>query len=283
MPTTLIDGIAAVADAYALFIVDQWGVLHNGQTAYPGAADALRALKAAGKTVVILSNSGKRPHTSYMRMEELGLGRDLYDEAVTSGGQLYEALKRADAAPYDALGERVHVFAWGDDRGLLEGLPYGEVSQVADADWILCAGAERGSVEAYAEDLRAARRRDLPLLVANPDFVTVAPDGSLQLCPGSLARAYEEMGGTVYWHGKPTPGIYQMCRAVGGDGKAIGIGDSLHHDIAGAAGAGMASLLITQGIHKDELPVPMDAGSIAALAGRYHAPAPDFATPSFRW
>jgi len=283
MTTRPIAGLSVLADSYELFIIDQWGVLHDGAKAYPGAPAALKALKELGKQVVILSNSGKRPHTSYTRMGQLGFDRSMYDEVVTSGGQLYDALLRRDTPPYAGLGEKVFVFPWDDDRDLLAGLPYGEVTDLDDADWILCSGADRERLEAYRDDLKRARARDLPLLVANPDFVTVRPDGSLQMCPGAIARAYEELGGTAYWHGKPTAGIYAMCRALGGDGPAIGIGDSLHHDIQGAAGVGMASLLITQGIHKDELGRDPAPAAIITLAEQYRVPAPDFAMEGFRW
>lgn len=283
MPVTLVHGVAALADAHELFLVDQWGVLHDGHRLYPGAADALRGLKDAGRTVILLSNSGKRPGASGDRLDQLGIPPSLYDAVVTSGGQLHDALARAESAPYDALGERVFVFAWDADRGLLEGLPYREVTDLREADWILCAGVDRPDLPAYADDLVLARERGLPLLVANPDFVTVAPDGSLQLCPGSIARAYEEQGGIVHWHGKPTAGIYEACRRVGGSGPALGIGDSLHHDVAGAADAGMATLLVTGGIHAEELPADPDAAAVEALARRLGTPVPDYASFRFRW
>lgn len=276
MPPLFLPGLAAVIDRYDLFVVDQWGVLHNGVAPLPGAREALGRLKEAGKGVVLLSNSGKRPETSYRRLEALGFERALYDAAVTSGGQLYDALRAASAPPYDRLGGKVHIFAWEDDSLLLENLPYRAVPTVTQADWVLCAGAERGDVAAYRADLEIALDRGLPLLVANPDFVTVRPDGALQLCPGSIAREYEAMGGTAVWHGKPTAEIYAMVRAVGGDGAALAVGDSLHHDIAGAAGAGMASWLITEGIHKDELGPDPGPDAVRRVAATYNAPPPTF-------
>lgn len=276
MHPLFVPGLAALIERYDLFVVDQWGVLHDGVRPVPGAREALRLLRDARKRVVLLSNSGKRPETSYTRLEALGFERALYDEAVTSGGQLYEALRARDRAPYDALGEKVHIFAWEDDSLLLENTPFRPVASVAEADWVLCAGAERGRVEAYRADLEIARARGLPLLVANPDFVTVRPDGRLQLCPGSIARAFEAMGGTAVWHGKPTRAIYDTVRAVGGEGPALGIGDSLHHDIGGAAGAGMDAWLITFGIHKDELGPDPDPETVARVARDYKVPAPTF-------
>ncbi|RUW87363.1 TIGR01459 family HAD-type hydrolase, partial [Mesorhizobium sp. M8A.F.Ca.ET.023.01.1.1] len=47
-----LDGIGPLAQRYQVFLLDQFGVLHDGQAPYPGAAEALSTLKRAGKTVV---------------------------------------------------------------------------------------------------------------------------------------------------------------------------------------------------------------------------------------
>ena len=83
---------------------------------------------------------------------------------------------------------------------------------------------------------QCARRvdRHVPLIVANPDFVTV--DGQeLRVMPGSLGRFYEGLGGQVYLMGKPDPIIYRAAQALLPAGApCVAIGDSLEHDIAGA-------------------------------------------------
>ena len=51
------------------------------------------------------------------------------------------------------------------------------------------------------------------------------------LCAGALAVRYEALGGSVAWHGKPRPAIYDLCLArlggpprdrVGGDRRLHG-------------------------------------------------------------
>jgi len=68
-----LDGLAAVADRYALFIIDQWGVLHNGEALLDGAIETMHALRERGKKIVILSNSSKRLGISTRRMAEMGI------------------------------------------------------------------------------------------------------------------------------------------------------------------------------------------------------------------
>ena len=55
-----LEGLAAVADRYALFLIDQWGVMHDGHTPYPGAVECMANLQQMGKKIILLSNSSKR-------------------------------------------------------------------------------------------------------------------------------------------------------------------------------------------------------------------------------
>jgi ribonucleotide monophosphatase NagD (HAD superfamily) len=58
MTVPLLPGIAPLAERYDGFILDLWGVLHDGRHPMPGALDALAHLREAGKRIVILSNAG---------------------------------------------------------------------------------------------------------------------------------------------------------------------------------------------------------------------------------
>lgn len=276
-------GLSAVADRYDLFVVDQWGVMHNGVTAHPGAIGALAGLKATGAAVVLLSNSGKRVSESYRRLAALGFDRGLYDFAVTSGEQVHRGLADRTDPFYANLGRRFLMFAWDLDRGIVDGLDYEETDDVEAADFILCAGTDRPNLDDYAPVLERALARGLPLTCANPDKVSVQPDGSLKICPGAIAERYEAMGGTVRWHGKPGRDGYDAIRAeTAVTGPGLGIGDSLAHDIAGANGAGMDGLFITSGIHQGDLTTPPTAGSVHALGTAYGA-VPRYFSEGFTW
>jgi ribonucleotide monophosphatase NagD (HAD superfamily) len=111
----------------------------------------------------------------------------------------------------------------------------------------------------------------------------------LSLCAGALAQWYEEAGGRVRWHGKPFGSVYDTCiELLGIDNRSriLAVGDSLRTDIAGAAGAGLDSVLITGGIHAEEFGTigdqPPDIERIAAAlhAGSY---APVGVARSFCW
>jgi ribonucleotide monophosphatase NagD (HAD superfamily) len=71
----------------------------------------------------------------------------------------------------------------------------------------------------------------------------------LQPAPGAIASLYEEMGGKVEWIGKPHPRIYAAALArIGNPLKALCIGDSAEHDVAGGRRAGLGTLIVRTGL-----------------------------------
>lgn len=46
------------------FLLDMWGVMHDGVKPYDGVLDTVQQLKAQGKKLIILSNSSKRRDNS---------------------------------------------------------------------------------------------------------------------------------------------------------------------------------------------------------------------------
>ena len=94
--TKFCQGISDISDSYNAFIIDQWGVLHNGEKVYDGVLDCLKELKQRKKYIIILSNSGKRAEDNKERMKKLGIGPTMYDEIITSGEMTWQGLKNQD-------------------------------------------------------------------------------------------------------------------------------------------------------------------------------------------
>ena len=275
--TRAIAGFGEIADAYDTYLVDQWGVLHDGHTAYAPAVDVMHRLKDAGKKLIILSNSSRRADTTRGNMTRMAINPDLFDGFATSGEEVWQAFRlRADPF-YADLGTRCIVFQWGKDEHFFEGLDLEPVESIEEAEFILLNGTERDRFPEYEAILRRGVERGLPMVCSNGDFVSITPEGELVQCPGVVARRYEALGGYVRWHGKPTLGAYQM--ALGDEAadprRILAIGDSLHHDIAGASSAGFDSLFITDGIHRPELDLQADGAhtpeSLAKLYEQYAA------------
>ena len=256
MTVRLIRGISELAPRYDGFILDLWGVVHDGVAPYPGALACMRALLEAEKRIVLLSNAPRRSDDVARRIAAIGVPEDLYHDIMSSGEEAWQHLYRRDDPFYAGLGRNcLHI---GSDRDLemREGLDFDFVETTGPADFMLNTGPAGWDdrLEDYEPLLQAAKRRGLPMVCANPDLV-VMHGGRPTLCAGALAQYYEEIGGIVRWHGKPYRSVYDSCLErlqIEDTSRILAIGDSLRTDIAGADGAGLDSLLIAGGIHAAE-------------------------------
>ena len=268
----LYDGMRALAPQYDGFILDLWGVVHDGAAPFPGVLDCMGRLIEAGKRLVLLSNAPRRADNVVRRIAAIGVPERLYHGVMSSGEEAWQSLHDRNDPFCTALGRRCLHLGSERDLEIREGLGLEFVAVPEEADFILNTGpAEwRDTIETYAPVLRAALGRGLPMVCANPDLVVVHA-GKPALCAGALAEEYEAMGGRVRWHGKPYPSVYDSCVALLGIAdrrRLLAIGDSLRTDIAGADGAGIASLLIAGGIHAAEFMDGRgspDLGRIAAV------------------
>ena len=101
------------------FVIDQYGVLHDGVRAYPGAVAALEAIGAAGKRAVLVTNSGKPAAANEARLARLGFARELYAALVSSGEAARLGMADGAFGPAFAAGGKVHVVGrTGDDYAL---------------------------------------------------------------------------------------------------------------------------------------------------------------------
>jgi len=271
-------GLAPLMDRFDGFVLDMWGVIHNGVAPLPGVAEALTKMKQAGKRLVVLSNAPRRAPAVLDRATALGIPTELFDAVVSSGEDAWRHLAnrhRQDADPwYRALGKTVWYMGAAKDRGLLEGLDVVEAGSVPEADFILNVGPAplKESFQDYQKTLEEGLAAALPMICCNPDRIVLVGNQSTD-CAGALAEYYEKRGGDVRWHGKPYPSVYRLCaEEMGVEDKTriCAVGDSLATDIAGASQAGFASILVSSGIHREEM-LP-DACLKETFVG---APAPD--------
>jgi len=250
--------MAALAARYDGFILDQWGVLHDGSVPYAGAAECLKRLRAAGKRIVVLSNSGKREADNLALMGRMGFDVTLLDRFVSAGEEARRAIEARADAFHRALGRRCFAFTRGGDRALLEGIGLDLVDRIEDADFLAVVGNDspRRAVGDYEAELVEGMERHLPMVCANPDTARLTPQGIIE-AQGVLALRYEALGGQVFYHGKPYPAIYASCLAALGcaPGKVVTVGDSVDHDVLGASRAMLAAALIPGGVHSSELGV----------------------------
>ncbi|KAL3352152.1 hypothetical protein AABB24_020295 [Solanum stoloniferum] len=297
-----LNGIQHLAESrrFKAWFLDQFGVLHDGKQPYPGAISALEKLATFGAKMVIISNSSRRASTTLEKLRSLGFDPSLFIGAITSGELTHQYLQTREDAWFASIGRSCIHMTWSDRGAIsLEGLGLEVVENVKEADFILAHGTEALGLSSGAaipmnldeleKILDRCATKKIPMVVANPDFVTVEAR-ALRVMPGTLAATYEKLGGEVKWMGKPDKIIYKSAMemaSVVDASDCVAIGDSLHHDIKGANVAGIASALITGGIHAAELGLGKfgevaDDDAVHALALKNNA-YPTYLLPSFTW
>jgi HAD superfamily hydrolase (TIGR01459 family) len=248
-PTVTLNELSAL---YDVFFIDQFGVLRDGEAAYVGAALALARLKAEGKTIVILSNSGRSGPFNADRLVRLGFDSGSFDRFVTSGDVALALLESGRLQIDRTKHIRSLTISSSDDHSLADKLGFSSVTSAADADLVIISGSEseRISLEAYRTLLQPAAKRGVPCICTNPDLHKLVGN-TLFPAAGAIAALYEEMGGVVTRIGKPYIDIYQHALALCHYPKKtriVCIGDSLEHDILGAATFGIDSVLARTGV-----------------------------------
>jgi HAD superfamily hydrolase (TIGR01459 family) len=284
--TDIISGLRQIADRFDHVLLDQYGPLRLDKDVFPEARDCVAALRARGKKIIVLSNSGKRSADNVARLAKVGLAADAYDGMLSSGEVTWRGLRDRKSVPFTQVGRRCFIISRDADRGVVGGLDIEPVALEA-AEFILLSGLDddQTDIGAWRERFVAAVARKVPMLCANPDLTMFTPSGLLP-APGALAQFYEGLGGTVGYVGKPHRVMFEAAlEALGNPDpqRVVMIGDSLDHDILGGRGAGILTLLVTSGVHREALVGATDLpATIRRLAGSA-ARTPHWAIDRLNW
>jgi ribonucleotide monophosphatase NagD (HAD superfamily) len=275
-----------IIDRYDAFILDQFGVMHNGINSLEGAVELVEYLYQKNKKLIILSNTSAPADKALAKLPKFGFDSSHFTAAVTSGEEACRYIREKYGFNKETA-SKVLMLTWdasNPDNPRLTALPEAFLEQsgnielatsVDDADFLLLHGSEvwyrgskhepvslgpyieRGGFEAVDPILEKCLDRKLPAVCANPDFVVQTPagDGGVAHMPGKIAQRYQDLGGTCRTFGKPAVEHFAACiRKLGIDKNRVAhVGDSLHHDIAGAVKAGIPCVFVTSGIHMQQL------------------------------
>jgi ribonucleotide monophosphatase NagD (HAD superfamily) len=100
-------------------LLDQYGPLRLDKDVFPEARDCVAALRARGKTIIVLSNSGKRSADNVTRLAKVGLSAEAYDGLLSSGEVTWRGLRDRKSIPFTQVGRRCFVISRDADRGVV--------------------------------------------------------------------------------------------------------------------------------------------------------------------
>jgi len=239
------EGLSKIAFYYDLFYIDIWGVIHNGLELNFSAVETLRHLKEYKKEYVLLTNA-PRPNEPVIKfLKKMGL-KENFENVFTSGEAALKYLKS------DLKNKKFFHIGPPRDYDLFSSFKNLKETSIDLADYILCTGL----FDNYNKDLdyyKILLKEHLKkkMICTNPDLI-VDKGNVREYCAGSVAKVFENLKGDVIYFGKPYPPVYELS-ANTKDKKVLCIGDNLNTDIKGANVQNFDALLITGGIHRNEI------------------------------
>ena len=240
------EGLSSIVDNYQLFYVDLWGVIHNGVYLHSEAIKALKEITKKKKDYILLTNAPRPNHAVKSFLEKLGMEKEIRDHVFTSGEAALLYLNK------NLSGKTFYHIGPPRDFDLFKNFEKMKLDNIKNCDYILCTGL----FDNYDEDLKYYK--DLfeknikkKMVCTNPDLI-VDRGNIREFCAGSVAMVFEKMGGEVIYFGKPYPEVYNQS-IDNKNKKILSIGDNLNSAIKGANLLNYDSLLISNGIHKNEI------------------------------
>lgn len=246
-----IQGLEQLFALFDVFVLDQWGVLHEGNQLYPGVIPFLAEARRRDKDIIILTNSSKSSARNVERLEaRFGLPRGSYTALVSSADLVLAWAKgAAEEVPLPAP-QAVFVVADEGDEQLLNSAGVETVSDIAHADAVaLLSLSVEDSLADHRTWLEAGPRMRLPLVCPSADVHTVRPHGVFSGMAGAI-RSYAESGGEVHNLGKPSASIYARCRTLmrmTDPSRIVMVGDQIASDVVGAKSQGWSTVLVETG------------------------------------
>ena len=251
-----IKSILEITDKYENYIIDQWGVMHDGTNGYDHAIETINYLEKKNKKLFIISNSSKRKNSSEENLPKLGFTKNSFINIFTSGEMIWKLI-HDKYLKNENKKKCFHIYDEKKEDGLdfRDGLNFNFVQKVEEADLILaCTPFVNLQPIDYIPLLEVAYKKEITMYCANPDFETVENNSNNNIfCMGAIGEIYKKMGGNVIIKGKPDVSIYtETTNLINLEKKrTVAIGDSLFHDIQGANNFEIDSVLVKSGIHKD--------------------------------
>jgi len=249
--------LSDIYNNYDTFVIDLWGVVHNGMVLNPKAIEAIEQLENNSKKIVFLSNA-PRPSSNVINfLLKMDMNRKYLLNVMTSGEAAMHAINK------NKFGKSFFHLGPPRDTSVFEKVKDNRVD-LESCDFILCTGLfddHEDDLEYYRNYLK--NHISKKLVCTNPDL-TVHRGTVEELCAGSVAKVFEEIGGEVVYFGKPHKEIYKMC--VGPNEKVLAIGDNLRTDIKGANNFKIDCIFITEGVHRNEF---NNSSELNKLLGKY--------------
>jgi HAD superfamily hydrolase (TIGR01459 family) len=267
----LYESILDISDKYDGILLDAYGVFWGGNAIglFPGAKDAMQELISKGKVVGVLSNATQLAAAEIEKVAKQGLLKGSHFHFFVTSGEIAKSIFMNEELPFSTPKKKYWLFTaahpkYSSPKVLFDNSLYEETKNIEEADFIYLStphlhGEDQIDPEIFRNRVREIIMFNLPMVCANPDrFAHEGNPPRLVVRQGTIAAFYEQLGGQVFYIGKPSPLSFSSAmkqfrlHGITDPAKVLMVGDTPETDIKGARSFGMSSALITEtGIMKD--------------------------------
>lgn len=252
-PSFQISTAKKVLGHYDAYLIDLWGVIHDGFHPYPGVVDCLNRLILQNKSLIFISNAPRPSHVMMKKLIDFGIAIKP-EMMLTSGDVVRHQLTHYEDAHFRGVGKCIYHLGADRNPDILEGLDVDLALNIEQADFILLTAYldEDEDLNQLDARLQQAVNRNIPMLCANPDKI-ILNGNKRRHCSGVFAEKYEKMGGIVHYYGKPHKAILDAAlttlqkKGIQDRDRILMIGDTLETDIQAAQKMGTHSALVLTG------------------------------------
>ena len=272
--------LSEIFNTYDTFVIDLWGVIHNGITLNKKAIEAVDQLNKKSKKLVFLSNAPRPSAKVIDFLLKMKMDKKYLSNVMTSGEAAMHAINQ------NKFGKKFFHLGPPRDAAVFEKVKE-NITTIDNCDFILCTGLfdeddpDLNKTQLHDNDLDyyknfLIKHVSKKLVCTNPDL-TVHRGDKEEYCAGYIAKIFEELGGKAIYYGKPHKEIYDMCFKT--NEKVLAIGDNLRTDIKGANNLNKDCLFISNGVHRSEF---NNNKELNALLTRYKVTA-NYFKKEFQW
>jgi HAD superfamily hydrolase (TIGR01459 family) len=259
--------LSEIFNEYDTFVIDLWGVIHNGIKLNDKAIEAVDQLKKKSKKIVFLSNA-PRPSTKVVDfLLKMKMDKKYLSNVMTSGEAAMHAINQ------NKFGKKFFHLGPLRDSAIFEKVKENKTT-IDSCEFILCTGLfdeddpDINKIQLHENDLDyyknfLIKHTSKKLVCTNPDLI-VHRGNKEEYCAGYIAKIFENLGGKAIYYGKPYKEIYEMCFKK--NEKVLAIGDNLRTDIKGANNLNKDCLFISDGVHRNEF---SDHSELEKLLDKY--------------
>ena len=248
-----LEHISEIFKKYDTFVIDLWGVMHDGIKLNSKAIEAVDHLNNNDKKIVFLSNAPRPSSKVIDFLLKIKMDKKYLLNVMTSGEAAMQAINQYK------FGKKFFHLGPPRDSSLFEKIK-DNLTSIDNCDFILCTGLfdeddpDLNKKQLHENDMDyyknfLASYSSKKLICTNPDLIVHRGDKK-EYCAGYIAKIFEELGGKVIYYGKPHKEIYELCFKK--NEKVMAIGDNLRTDIKGANNLNKDCLFISNGVHRDE-------------------------------